>query len=99
MIGNASEQFSSFARWPVRLRCSCGLEPSISTLRVFGPRRQISSLSTTVADLYYVLHTFQKKSKTGSKTPKQELDLVKERLKRAEEHYREWTEKHQKGTP
>lgn len=51
------------------------------------------------AGAVYVLHTFQKKSKTGSKTPKQEIDLVKVRLKRAEEHYREWTEKHQKGTP
>jgi phage-related protein len=45
------------------------------------------------AGAVYVLHTFQKKSKTGSKTPKQEIDLVKERLKRAEEHYQEWSKK------
>jgi phage-related protein len=45
-----------------------------------------------------VLHTFQKKSRTGSKTPKQEIDLVKERLKRAEEHYRQWSEKQKKET-
>ena len=32
----------------------------------------------------YVLHAFQKKSKTGSKTPKQTIDLIKERLKLAE---------------
>lgn len=63
-----------------------------------GFRPQISSLSTTVTDLYYVLHTFQKKSKTGSKTPKQEIDLVKAQLKRAEEHYREWTEKQKRET-
>ena len=50
------------------------------------------------AGAVYVLHTFQKKSKTGSKTPKQEIDLVKERLKRAEEHYREWIEKQKKET-
>lgn len=31
----------------------------------------------------YVLHSFQKKSKTGIKTPKQEIDLIKERLKAA----------------
>jgi phage-related protein len=49
------------------------------------------------AGAVYVLHTFQKKSKTGSKTPRQEIDLVKERLKWAEEHYREWSK--QKETP
>jgi phage-related protein len=27
----------------------------------------------------YVLHAFQKKSKTGSKTSKQEVDLIKQR--------------------
>ena len=32
----------------------------------------------------YVLHAFRKKSKTGIKTPKQTIDLIKERLKLAE---------------
>ena len=36
------------------------------------------------ADTIYVLHVFQKKSKHGIETPKAELDLIKERLKRAE---------------
>ncbi len=31
----------------------------------------------------YVLHAFQKKSKTGIKTPKEDINLIKERLKRA----------------
>lgn len=35
----------------------------------------------------YVLHAFQKKSKEGNKTPKREIDLVKQRLKEAERHY------------
>ena len=35
----------------------------------------------------YVLHAFQKKAKRGSATPKQEIDLVKRRLKAAEQHY------------
>lgn len=38
----------------------------------------------------YVLHVFQKKSKKGIATPKQDLDLINERLKTAEEHYAEW---------
>ena len=33
----------------------------------------------------YVLHCFQKKSKKGIATPKQEIDLIKARLKLAEE--------------
>ena len=35
----------------------------------------------------YVLHAFQKKTKRGIATPKQEIDLVKHRLKAAEQHY------------
>jgi phage-related protein len=31
------------------------------------------------------VHAFQKKSKTGIKTPKQEIDLIRERLKRLKE--------------
>ena len=33
----------------------------------------------------WVIHAFQKKSKTGIQTPKQEVDLIKERLKRLKE--------------
>jgi len=35
----------------------------------------------------YVLHAFQKKSKKGVETPKQEVDLIRRRLRAAEEHY------------
>jgi len=35
----------------------------------------------------YVLHVFQKKAKRRIATPKTEIDLVKRRLKVAEEHY------------
>ena len=37
----------------------------------------------------YVLHAFQKKARRGVKTPKQELDLVRRRLRAAERHYRD----------
>ena len=33
----------------------------------------------------WVVHAFQKKSKTGTKTPGHEIDLVRERLKRLKE--------------
>lgn len=39
----------------------------------------------------YALHAFQKKSKRGSKTPKQEIDLIKTRLRHAEEQYAQWS--------
>ena len=38
-------------------------------------------------DAVYVLHAFQKKSKRGIKTPKHEIDVIRERLRAAEEHY------------
>ncbi|HEY7309155.1 MAG TPA: type II toxin-antitoxin system RelE/ParE family toxin [Gemmataceae bacterium] len=43
-----------------------------------------------LAGAVYVLHAFQKKSKKGRKTPKAEWDLIRKRLKAAEEHYEEW---------
>jgi phage-related protein len=36
----------------------------------------------------YVLHAFQKKSKQGIKTPQAEIELVKRRLKAAEEDHK-----------
>jgi len=40
------------------------------------------------ADAVYVLHAFQKKSKSGIATPKRELDLIRQRLAGAERDYR-----------
>jgi len=36
----------------------------------------------------WVIHAFQKKSKTGIKTPQMDVDLIKERLKRLKEALR-----------
>ncbi len=38
-----------------------------------------------LGDSVWVVHAFQKKSKTGIKTPKAEIDLINERLKRLKE--------------
>jgi phage-related protein len=43
-----------------------------------------------LADVVYVLHAFQKKSKRGLKTPPQEIEKVRSRLKEAEKHYAQW---------
>jgi len=47
------------------------------------------------AGVVYVLHAFQKKSKRGIATPKAELNLIRERLKRAREDYEEWSKENQ----
>ena len=38
-----------------------------------------------IGEQIYVLHCFQKKAKKGIKTPKKEIDLIRERLKMAKE--------------
>lgn len=40
-----------------------------------------------LAGVVYVLHAFQKKSKKGIATAKQDIALIEARLKRAKEHY------------
>ena len=40
------------------------------------------------AEAVYVLHAFQKKSDRGSKTTKRDIQLIKDRLAGAEEHYK-----------
>lgn len=40
--------------------------------------------ATKIGNLIYVLHAFQKKSTTGIKTPKKEVDLIKQRFKQAQ---------------
>jgi phage-related protein len=37
------------------------------------------------ATAIYVLHAFQKKSKTGRETPRPDMDLIKQRLREAEQ--------------
>ena len=50
-----------------------------------------------LAGAVYALHAFQKKSKRGIATPKQEIALMCERLRRAEDHYFEWSREKDRG--
>jgi len=45
--------------------------------------------TTRFADVIYVLHAFQKKSKRGITTPQQDIELVRQRLTAAQRHYQE----------
>ena len=42
------------------------------------------------AGAVYVLDAFQKKSKSGAKTPLGDIDRIKKRLKLAQDHYKNW---------
>ncbi len=48
-------------------------------------------------DSVYVLHAFQKKAKKGIATPKAELDVIRSRLKLAEEDYQMRRSKQEEG--
>jgi phage-related protein len=78
-----------------------GEHPSAKALKGFGGRGVLEIVddfdgdtyravyTVKFADVIYVLHAFQKKSKKGIATPQRDIDLIKARLKRAEEHYKE----------
>ncbi len=44
--------------------------------------------AVSIGEEIWVVHAFQKKSKTGIKTPKAEIDLIRHRLKRLKEMLR-----------
>ena len=50
-------------------------------------------------EVVYVLHAFQKKSTRGIQTPKRELELIKQRLKRASEEYELWRRSEPRPSP
>ncbi len=79
-----------------------GKHPNAKPLKGFGGASVLEIVEDNDGDTYravytvkfplavYVLHVFQKKSKKGMATPKRDLDLIDERLKRAESHYQDW---------
>jgi phage-related protein len=42
-----------------------------------------------IKEYIFVLHAFQKKSKSGIATPKQEIEMIKNRLREAKQLYKE----------
>jgi phage-related protein len=79
----------------------CGDEPSSAkALKGFGGRGVLEIIEDFDSNAYravytvrfagaiYVLHAFQKKSKKGIATPRHIVDLIKSRLRNAEEDYR-----------
>jgi phage-related protein len=76
-----------------------GKSPDAKPLQGFGGAGVLEIVDDYDGDTYravytvrfagavYVLHVFQKKSRKGAATPKQDIELVRTRLKRAEAHY------------
>jgi Phage derived protein Gp49-like (DUF891) len=83
-----------------RRRAAWAREPGGESAEGFGGRGVLEIVDDFDGDTYravytvrfagviYVLHAFQKKSKKGIATSKHEIELIKARLKRAEEHHR-----------
>lgn len=79
-----------------------GKHPDAKPLKGFGGAGVLEVVEDHIGDTYrgvytirfpgmiYMLHVFQKKSKSGIGTPKQEIDLIKSRLRDAELDYQEW---------
>jgi phage-related protein len=76
-------------------------DPAAKPLKGFGGARVMEIVERYRTDAYravytahfdnavYVLHVFQKKSKSGIATPKHEIELIRRRLAEAERHNRE----------
>jgi phage-related protein len=72
-----------------------GRHPQAKPMRGFGDAGVLEVVEDHAGDAYravytvrfaevvYVLHAFQKKSKRGTETDQQDIDLIRERLKRA----------------
>ncbi|TRZ64965.1 MAG: type II toxin-antitoxin system RelE/ParE family toxin [Rhodocyclaceae bacterium] len=77
-----------------------GMHRSAKPLKGFGGAGVLEIVADHVGDTFravyavkfataiYVLHAFQKKSKTGNKTPAEDLELIHRRLKAAEADYK-----------
>ena len=77
-----------------------GEHPAAKALKGFGGRGVLEVIDDFDGDTFravytvkfagvvYVLHAFQKKSRKGIATPQHEIELIKARLKRAEDHYK-----------
>lgn len=78
------------------------LHPSAKPLHGFGGAAVLEIVENRHGNAYravytvrfeevlYVLHCFKRKSRRGVKTPQHEIELIKDRLKWAEEDYRLW---------
>ena len=89
-------------------RAGGGGHPSAKPLKGFGGASTLEVVSDFDGDTFravytvkfkgavYALHAFQKKSKKGIATPTKEIELIKDRLNAAEDHYSKWSKSNAK---
>ena len=88
----------------------CGLKPlDAKPLKGFGGANVLELVSDYQTDTYravytvrfgervYVLHAFQKKSKKGIATSQSDIELIKRRLKQAEDLHKAWQQEQSVG--
>ena len=88
----------------------CGLKPlDAKPLKGFGSANVLEIVSDYQTDTYravytvrfdarvYVLHAFQKKSRKGIATSQSHIELIKRRLKQAEELHKAWQQEQADG--
>jgi phage-related protein len=88
-----------FALWIAQMG---GKHPSAKPLKGFKGAGVLEIVEDFFGDTYravytvrfaraiYVLHVFQKKSKSGIKTPRHEIEVIEARLKSAKVDYEQW---------
>ena len=81
---------------PCTLRSAAGLHRDTTTLSGFGGAAVVEVIKDFRGDTFravytlrhagavYVLHAFQKKSKSGRATPRRDMELIEQRLREAE---------------
>ncbi|MFI5096370.1 MAG: type II toxin-antitoxin system RelE/ParE family toxin [Candidatus Acidiferrales bacterium] len=96
------EEVKDFIGFALYVAQQGGKHSSAKPLRGFGGAGVLEIIEDHDGDTYravytvrlagrvYVLHSFQKKSKSGIATPKAEINLIRARLQRAEEEHRAW---------
>ena len=68
-----------------------GLNGVIEIISDFNKNTYRGVYAIKLGDRIYLLHIFQKKSKSGIKTPKEDIELIKRRLQTAKERTRSAT--------
>jgi phage-related protein len=101
-LENCPNEVQDFVGYALHWAQRGGKSPSAKPLQGFGGAGVLEVVDDFDGNTYraiytvrfaqavYALHVFQKKSHKGIATPKQDIELVKARLKRAEAHYAAW---------
>jgi phage-related protein len=87
-----------FSAKPLRGFSGAGVVEIVDNFRGDTYRAVYTVYTVRFSGRIYVLHVFQKKSKTGNQTPKAEIDLIRSRIKRAEQDHEVW-QRRQKESP